>query len=95
MTISQIESNLNAVVQNISNDTFVFELLLVFGFLEATIKILQHSEKILAQLYDSNRGLTVMVCNGSGVSTPQKEKMDEIHAGLKSHSLAFMGLLND
>lgn len=49
-------------------------------------------------LQDKNhtiRGLTVMVCNGSGVSTPQKEKMDGIHAGLKSHFLAFMGLLND
>ncbi|HRF57307.1 MAG TPA: N-6 DNA methylase, partial [Campylobacterales bacterium] len=44
MTISQIESNLYELVENISNDTFVFDMLGAFGFPNATIKRLQHSE---------------------------------------------------
>lgn len=44
MTISQIESNLYKLVENIPDDTFVFELLLAFGFPRATIKRLLHSE---------------------------------------------------
>lgn len=46
MTTIQIETNLNAIVQNIAPDTFVFDMLSAFGFPSATIKRLQHSKLI-------------------------------------------------
>ena len=44
MTVGQIENNINALALKISNDTFIFDLLLAFGFPNATIKRLQNSE---------------------------------------------------
>ncbi len=44
MTVGQIENNLNILIEKISNDSFVFDLLLAFGFPNATIKRLQNSE---------------------------------------------------
>lgn len=44
MTVGQIENNVNALALKISNETFVFDLLLAFGFPNATIKRLQNSE---------------------------------------------------
>lgn len=45
MTISQIESNLYELIENISNDTFVFDMLSAFGFPNAAIKRLQYGER--------------------------------------------------
>ena len=44
MRVGQIENNINALALKISNDTFIFDLLLAFGFPNATIKRLQNSE---------------------------------------------------
>ena len=44
MTISQIENNLNNLIKNFTEKTFIFDLLLAFGEPQATITRLQKGE---------------------------------------------------
>jgi hypothetical protein len=49
----------------------------------------------MQNIVDTIRGLAVMLDNGSGVLTPQKEKMEGANATLKCHFRDFMEFLND
>ncbi|MCX6074392.1 MAG: hypothetical protein NTY39_08745 [Campylobacterales bacterium] len=68
MTIAQIETNLQELINFFSAQTFAFDLLLAYGFPKSTLarlekgdlnllesKCKQHSRKILAQLYNPDK----------------------------------------
>lgn len=52
MNIEQIEKNLTALVKNISEETFIYDLLLAYGVPKATVSLLKKGKRNLSKRDD-------------------------------------------